>query len=262
MSNPLAIVTGATGGLGSALVAHLVAHDYQVIACGRTMAKCVALMHEYRRDQVVGYCFDFAQPEGLASHFAALSSMIVEQGGVLSLLVCAHGAKPYREPLEYVSPAIMDEVYRIDASGSFSMAQYAFTHMREHHDGAMVFVSSAHAYATYPSRVPYGMAKSAVLGMVRGLALDLGPYNIRVNSVSPWQVMSSRSTAIAGQEGEDTFELYRQRSPMRRLVSPADVAKMVLAVADNESMTGQDVRLDCGVGASMWHRGFFGQERA
>lgn len=251
----LAIVTGATGGLGGAIVKELVLAGYEVIACGRDAEKMVALARE--SPCIIPRIFDLTLPEEIT--WAMEVELHMRKPDVL---VCAHGATPCTAPSLSLTKENIMTIWHTDVMGAFLMSQVVGARMVQQKHGSIVLVSSAHAHATYPSRVPYVLAKSAIVGMARALAVEWGPYNVRVNAVTPWQCTGERSDAVAAHElatsGVDTLELYRQRSPLRRLVTPEDVAKAVLFCAENESMSGQEVRLDCGVGASMWHRPFAG----
>lgn len=258
MGSKLAVLTGATGGLGFVILAHLVAADYRVIAYGRNIARLAALT-EVHAGRVVPIPHDFRRTTPLVEFDIRLLPGLADATAI-DLLVCAHGAAPCTKPTLTVTQEDIATIYQTDVLGTFGMAQTIGASMVARRKGAMVFLSSAHAQQTYPARVPYCLAKSAVVALARALAVEWGPYGVRVNSVSPWQCDGERSDDIAAQErqqsGIDTLELYRQRSPLRRLVTAEDVAKTVLWLADNESMTGQDIRLDCGVAASMWHQGF------
>lgn len=254
----LAVLTGATGGLGSVILAHLVEADYRVIAYGRNVDRLAALTEAHPR-RIVPIPHDFCTTTPLVD-FEIIRLPGLADAPSIDLLVCAHGAAPCTKPTLTVTQDDIATIYQTDVLGTFGMAQKIGASMIAHRKGAMVFLSSAHAYQTYPSRAGYAMSKAAICSLARALAVEWGPYGIRVNSISPWQCDGERSTAIAHEErqqsGIDTLELYRQRSPLRRLVAAGDVAKTVLWLAETPSVSGADITVDCAVGASMWHRGF------
>lgn len=259
LAQKTAILTGATGGIGVVILDALVKDGYRVVACGRNHEKLFVLRDAYGKENVIPQVLDFLDCSGeIMRHYV---DRMLFPSYRLDLLVCAHGAAPCTKPTFTLTDDDIDRIYRTDVLGTLLMAQACGPHMATQADGgSMVFISSAHAYATYPSRAPYAMAKASVVSLARALAVEWGKHKIRVNSVSPWQLEGERSQAIAAQERQegilDTLELYRQRSPLRRLGTAEDVAKVVLMLAENQSMTGQDIRLDCGTSASMWHQGF------
>jgi len=258
MTRRIAIVTGASGGIGSALVAALWGAGYGVYALGHTQAKLDALLDTYPPQDVWGTCLDFRTATAVTVA-AALQPLLREQGHI-DLLVCAHGAPPCTTPTLALTSEQVEAIWRVDVLGTFLMAQAVGEWMVRARAGCLVFISSAHTRATYPARLPYVLAKSSIVAMARSLAVEWGPAGVRANSISPWQVLGERGEAIAQHErdthGIDTLELYRQRSPLRRLVTPDDVAKTVLWLAENTSMSGADVTIDCGVSGSMWHQPF------
>ncbi len=255
----VAIVTGATGGIGRVIVERLLAAEYRVIACGRDRSRMEALLLTVP----LGWCtpcyVDLAEYSSsvLAN---ALDGCLWDYDYDVDLLVCAHGAAPCTTPTLAMDDDAFERIWRTDVSGTFHIAKAVGHHMVARKQGSIVFISSAHARATYPHRTPYATSKAAVCAMARALAVEWGQYGITVNTIVPWQVSGPRSDAIAAQElaqsGIDTLELYRQRSPMRRLVRTEDIADAVLFLAQNTSITGQELVLDCGVSASMWHRGY------
>ena len=258
----LALVTGATGGLGSAIVTALLQAGRDVIACGRhvdRLAALIACTAPLPGDILPWVCDVRTTPRQVMA--AKIGEYVSAQQTPIDLLVCAHGAPPCTIPTLDLSDEDVATVYETDVLGTFRMAQAVGAQMVTQRTGAMVFLSSAHAHQHYPHRVPYAMAKASVCALARALAVELGPYNIRVNSISPWQCSGpTRSAAVAAQEksetGEDTEMLYRRRAPLGRLVTPEDVADTALWLAENRSMTGQDIRVECGQSASMWHRPF------
>ena len=202
----LAVVTGATGGLGSVLVTTLLTAGYDLIACGRNEARLTALTqwHTAPSRFVMPWVCDLATatPEALADDLQRLTPVAYAR---VSLLVCAHGAPPCLTPTLDLTVNEVERIYRTDVLGTLLMAQVVGAGMVERREGAMVFVSSAHATQTYPARAPYAMAKASVCSLARALAVEWGHANVRVNSVSPWQCAGpTRSTAVAAQEEAQT----------------------------------------------------------
>ena len=254
MSNKVAIVTGATGGLGSAIVAQLLAADYTVIACGRNEAKLAKLGTPPKPI--------FVRMDLVLNRVSGIASTLRYGAGVTccDLLVCAHGAAPVTTPTAELSLDAFRAVYETDVVGTLKMAQACYPLMRER-GGSMVFVSSLHAKMTYPARASYASAKSAVCGLARTLALEWGPVGVRVNTILPWQCAGPRGDAFVAQareQGYDLLEAYKQRSPLRRLITAAEVADTVLWLANTPSMNGAEIVLDGGVSSSMWYEGYQG----
>jgi NAD(P)-dependent dehydrogenase (short-subunit alcohol dehydrogenase family) len=195
----------------------------------------------------------------IPSHLESLVQECRQAWGGLDLLVTAHGAAPVVRPSLHVNGTDLERVYESDVWGTLLACQVAAKAMMRGDGGAMVLLTSLHAFQSYPARAPYAAAKAAVVGMMRSLALEWGPLGIRVNAVAPWQTEGPRTSwfiAQAESRGEDLAEAYRAKSPLRRLIRPEEVADAVVFLARNPSMTGQCLVLDAGVSASMWMHPF------
>ena len=129
--------------------------------------------------------------------------------------------------------------------------------MLKQRKGAIVLIGSAHAYQGYPERLPYSIAKTAMLGLSRSLALEWGTRGVRTNIICPWRVAGPRTQRIIDAHqsyGEDIKEAYKQRSPMRQLISADDIAQTVLWIEGVTCGNGMEILLDGGVAQSMWYK--------
>ena len=254
----LAIISGATGDIGSDVGKAFWRAGYSLLCLGRTDAK-VGEMRQWFVDrprphqQAHVLRLDVTQE----TEYWRLHAILEHQQEPVTALALCHGAAPYPGKAEYGdtlrhAQGVMDT----DVFGTYRLCQAVWKYMQRGGGGSISIVSSLHARATYPHRTPYALAKSALSGLVHALALDWGKDNIRVNSILAWQVEGSRTAQVARSEGEDTVDLYRKKSPLSRLVDPVDVARTVLWLAECASVTGTEIVVDCGVSASMWHRPF------
>jgi len=267
--HPIAVVTGATGGLGQPIAAALYRAGYHVWGLGRNPVKTALLSEAFTAWQAERGVA--APPWRVLAHrlespgqSARAATQILAAGGC-QLVVVAHGAAPLIRPaLEVPSPDFA-HLLAVDLLGPFALLQRLVPQMQARRTGCIVWVSSLHALQTYPQRSPYAAVKAAVAGMVRGLAVEWGADNIRVNAILPWQVDNARTHRIASEQqaatGQDVLALMRGRSPLGRLVDAADVARTVLWLAETPSVTGQSLVVDCGVSASMWYDAFPGSDR-
>ncbi len=260
----LALVSGATGGIGRCIVSRLWDAGYSIVALGRNWQQLHRLqLLETKAGINNGQRLYVRHYDVTKTHYdelAAIAQSIRDCGGKLQLLVAAHGAAPV--PGHAVTGATLEaiqEVLDVDVTGTFRLCQLAGRFMLPHGPGSVVIISSIHAKMTYPHRVPYCVSKAAIGGMVRALAVEWGQYNINVNAILPWQVTGLRTEAFireAASRGEDLLEQYQQRSPQRRLIPPEEVAETVLFLAQNRSISGQELVMDGGVSSSMWFKPF------
>lgn len=260
MTTPLALITGATGGIGAAVTQRLIRDGYNVLATATNPDRLRTLQQADPQ-----HIFPLVLPVDSAPSIW-LSTLInvfnyYELPPTIDVLVCAHGYVPVTTPSTQLSMA--DEfipVLMTDLGGAFLAAQAVAPYMQRQQRGAMVFISSLHAHQTYPARPAYAAAKAGICGMARSLALEWGKDGITVNTILPWQVAGGRTFRLAHfheqATGEDLLAQYVAKSPLRQLVAEDDVADAVAFLIRNRSCTGMELVLDTGVSASMWHKEF------
>ena len=251
---PVAVITGATGGIGSAVVKRLLREGYWVSGLARNQVNLDAL------DRDVGHHVNFWRHACDVTSMKDVSACVARLERI-DLLVTCHGASPRIKPSVEVTDEDWKAVHDVDVLGTFHVCQTAGRVMLAQGAGNVVLLTSVHgSHATYPGRVVYSSAKSAIIGMMRGLAVEWGPSGIRVNAISPWQIDTPRTQTFIDlahvESGEDLLELYKQKSPLRQLVTVEDIAESVIYLTRNKSMTGQVITVDAGVTASMWYKSF------
>jgi len=155
----------------------------------------------------------------------------------------AHQKAPFWEEPE----ALWDRMYRINVLGTVLPSQAVVRYMKDHGGGTIVHIASKAGVVGEPGHAAYSSAKGAIIALTRAMAVELGPYGIRVNAVCPGPVLTDMLLdAVPTQEGRDELASF---APLGRIGKPEDIAAAVLylASADSAWCTGQALSVDGGM---------------
>lgn len=229
------LVTGASGGIGGATVRQLVAAGATVIASGRKVEALDALAAETGCRTL---SFDLTSDDEIR---AALRDL--DLWGVVN---CGGFGGEIATPME-TDIAIFDKVISINARGALLVTKYASQSMvRLGKGGSIVNVSSQASLVALSGHISYGSSKAALDNITRVSALELGRYNIRVNSVNPTVVMTDMSASYWGRP--DIGDPFLKQMPLHRWATEDEIAApIVFLLGDGASMiTGVSLPIDGG----------------
>jgi rhamnulose-1-phosphate aldolase/alcohol dehydrogenase len=258
LAGRVALVTGAAGGIGSAIAARLLDEGACVVLAdidaGALATARDGLAGRYGADQVRAVTVDVTD-EGAVE--AAVEAAAREYGG-LDILVSNAGIAS-SAPLEDTDLALWNRNMAILATGYFLVTRAAFRLMkRQGLGGAVVFVASKNGLAASPNASAYCTAKAAEIHFARCVALEGAPLGIRVNTVNPDAVLRGsriwegewleQRASTYGTDKEGLEEMYRKRSLLQRSVYPEDIAEAVHFLVSNASAksTGNILNVDAG----------------
>jgi len=132
-----------------------------------------------------------------------------------------------------VDIAEFDRVWNINVRGVYYLSQLVAKKMAERKQGTIIHVSSILARLAVPQRSVYCASKGAIEAMTRAMALDLAPYNVRVNAVSPGLIETK--AMVTGFPTEELLNTVRQHIPSRRFGEPEEMAQAILFLASKEA---------------------------
>lgn len=155
-----------------------------------------------------------------------------EAVGPVSILV-NNAAGFNRAPFLEVPLEELDRVWAINVRGLFYLSQLAAQKMAQRRRGSIVHVSSILAQQAVPRRTIYCTTKGAVEALTRAMALDLAPFKVRVNAVSPGLIETQ--AMLAGFPGEELVNEVRQHIPSKRFGQPDELAQAILFLASDEA---------------------------
>ena len=211
-----ALITGSTTGLGYAMAECMIAQGARVIVVGRESDKARAAA------EALGPNADFANFDVQETDKTeAWVNGLLEKHGTIDILVNNAG-NHCKKPIEQMSVSDFTSVLGVHVVGAFALTRALVPHMKANRRGCVLFTASMTSFLGQPFVTGYAAAKSAYLGMIRGLATELGTEGIRVNGIAPgWIDTPMLRKAIEGDDARKNKILGR--TPMKRFGDPEDI---------------------------------------
>lgn len=184
---------------------------------------------------------------------AAMFAQITTDWGGLDVLCANAGIAGPTALVEDVNLADWQACLAVNLDGAFLAAKNAAPMMKAQNSGAIVMTSSTAGQYGYPNRAPYAAAKWGVIGLAKTLAMELGPFGVRVNTICPGAVegprmegVLEREAAAKGMSRDAVYAGYASGTSMGRFVEASDVAEMAVFLASDGArlVSGQVIAVD------------------
>lgn len=243
LDNKIALVSGASRGIGEAIAHGLAEQGAHVIVSSRKQEGCEAVAQAIRDNG--GQATAMAAHAGDLEAIDGLFATIEEQFGGLDILVNCGGTNPYFGPVAETPMSAFDKTLEVNFRGPFYMSEKAVAIMKERGGGSILNVASIDGISAGTFQGVYSTTKAAMISMTQAFALENGAHGIRVNALCPGLTETKFTTVFMEQEGyADTVE----HLPLKKAALPIDmVGASLLMVSDaGACMTGQTLVVDSG----------------
>ncbi len=244
LAGKVAVVTGASKGIGAAIAKHLAAEGAAVVvnyASSKAGADKVVAEITNAGGRAVAVQGDVAKKADIDRLFAETKKAY----GQLDILVNNAGVYEFA-PLEQITEEFFNKQFNLNVLGLLLTTQEALKYFNPA-GGSIINTSSVVSTLGLPGGAVYGATKASVDAITRSLAKELGARNIRVNSVNPGMV-ETEGTHSAGIEGSEFQEKTKAATPLGRLGKPQDIAPAVVFLASDDSswITGETLFISGG----------------
>jgi NAD(P)-dependent dehydrogenase (short-subunit alcohol dehydrogenase family) len=241
------VITAAAAGIGRATLETFVAAGARVCVCDVDAAGLEELRAAV--PEVGAMVGDVSDPAAVD----ALFDMALARLGGLDILINNAGIAGPTAPIEAIAPEDWARTLEVNLFGQYLCARRAVPHLRAAGGGSIVNLSSAAGRFGFALRTPYAASKWAVVGLSKSLAIELGADQIRVNAICPGAVEGERIDRVIAAKAQAlgiTVEAMRaelvEKASMKRMVSPQDVANMILYLCSDAGrlVSGQAIGVD------------------
>ena len=238
------LITAGASGIGAAIAGAFAASGASVWVADVDAAALAARPSGWR-----GECLDVADEPAVA----ALLARVEQDWGGLDVLCANAGIAGPTAPVEEVTLDAWRRCVAVSLEGAFLCAKHVIPMMKRQRAGAIILTSSTAGLFGYPNRAPYAAAKWAINGLMKTLAMELGPFGIRANTICPGAVdgprmeaVLAREAAVKGTTSDHLRQGYAAGTSMRSFVGANDVAALAVFLGSNAArlISGQIIAVD------------------
>lgn len=244
--NKVAIVTGASSGIGRVTAKLFAAEGAKVVVGARRQTELDSLVNEIKA--AGGDAFAIAGDVRSEDYHKALVTAAVENYGKLDIAFNNAGTIGEAGPSTEVSEAGFAETLAINLTATFLAAKHQIAEMIKHGSGSVIFTSTFVGYSfSFPGVAAYAASKSGLIGLTQALAAEYGPQNIRVNAVLPGAVDTDMYREMNDTSDKQSF--ITNLHALKRVATPEELARSVLYLASDDAsfVTGTASLVDGGV---------------
>jgi len=233
-----ALITGSSRGIGKAIALELATHGYSVVINydrDEMIAQETARVVEEAGSEALLIKADVSWKEDAEN----LINQVMEAWGRIDVLINNAGILPKPKKICEIQDADWDRVMDTNLKGAFYCTRAAAKYMKKAKSGNIVYISSVAGKEGGTVGAHYAASKAGLLGMMKALAKELAPYNIRVNAVAPGPVDTEFLT-------DDVKPKLARMSLLGRIAKPEEIAHAVRFLIENEHITGETINVNGG----------------
>jgi NAD(P)-dependent dehydrogenase (short-subunit alcohol dehydrogenase family) len=245
LQGKVALVTGGSRGIGLAIARAYAAAGAQVAIAARKPEGLAEARAELAREGLE--VATFPVHVGKTEEAKKLVADVTARFGRIDVLVNNAATNPHFGPMITADEGLFDKTFETNARAYFTLAKaVAEGVLARNGKASFVFITSIQGIGASPLMGIYGMTKAAVISLTKTLAVELGPSGIRVNAIAPGIVQTRFAAALTS--SDVVVDRYLDRTPLKRVGAPEDVAGVALLLASDAAgyITGETIVVDGG----------------
>ncbi len=231
LNGKVAIITGASKGIGKAIAEIFAEAGAQVVVSSRKQEAVDAVANELKEKG--GDAIGVAANAGSLEDLANLVSKTMEHFGKIDIVVNNAATNPAYGPIVNTSSEEFDKIMNVNVKGPFELSKLALIEMKKNGGGSIINISSIGGLNPEPMLGIYSVSKAALVSLTKAMAKELGTDGVRVNVICPGLIKTKFSEALWSNEA--ATEKMVKRLPIARIGVPEDIAGLALFLASNAS---------------------------
>ncbi len=245
LTDRVAVLTGASKGMGLVMANALADHGAKVVISSRKLDQCEAACDAINARHGKGRATAVACNIGYKEQLQGLVDETHKKLGAIDVLICNAGVNPFYGPSAEIPDSAFDKIMASNVKSNHWLAHMVLPDMVKKRHGSVIITSSTAAFGASEVLGTYNISKTADLALVRNLALEYGPHNVRVNAICPGLIRTDFAKALW--DNPETEKRVTERMPLRRIGEPEELAGVAVFLASDASsyVTGQALTI-CG----------------
>ncbi len=247
LKDQVAIITGSSRGIGKSIALRMAEDGAKVVISSRKLDACSAVVAEidalYGQGRAIAIPANISKKEDLEKLVAQTKA----QWGRVDVLVCNAASNPYYGPQAGIADEQFRKILDNNIVANHWLINLCAPDMMARREGSIIIVSSIGGLRGSPVIGAYCISKAADMQLARNLAVEYGPYNVRVNCIAPGLIRTDFARALW--EDEAMLAKRTETTPLRRIGEPDEIAGAAVYLASKAGsfMTGQSLVIDGGV---------------
>ncbi len=248
LDNKVAIVTGASKGIGEAMARGLAEFGAKVVISSRKRESVDAVAESFKNDGLEAIAI--AANMGNVEEAHALVDQTVDAYGGIDIIINNAAANPVFGPIQNTEERAFDKIIDVNLKGPFELCKKAYPILKQRGGGSIMHISSIGGLTPERGIGIYSVSKAGLINLTKAMAQDWGADNIRVNAICPGLIKTKFSEALWG--NEPILERFLQHIPLNRVGTPDDIAGLAVYLASDAAAycTGGVYLIDGGYAAT------------
>lgn len=248
LDGKVALITGASKGIGEAMARGLAEFGAKVVVSSRKQEAVDSVADSFKADGLEAT--GIAANMGTTQDIHALVDKTIETYGGIDIVINNAAANPVFGPIQNTDEGAFDKIIDVNLKGPFELCKKAYPILKQRGGGSIIHISSIGGLTPEAGIGIYSVSKAAIINLTKAMAQDWGADNIRVNAICPGLIKTKFSEALWGDD--NILDRFLKNIPMSRPGNPDDIAGLAVYLASDAAAycTGGVYMVDGGYAAS------------